>query len=369
MTWLREQLSQLIIHFSVKQRLVSNGQVRDLDRFSLSSKYLIGRDICQYACIDLGNVQKAKRHQALSHQIRLLSPWSDFAFTVAWKDGVAQVWFWSVSQVNQVLVSQSQDQDSRAALYPPEFFSEAMFWRKAVEDGIHLYKANYGVDVQYWRQGLLLASQWFPNVPGASQLQRFARALGAGGNANIFETLQEPIFIEKAWDGVGFSFLDHLFDRRSQILVYAAAVSLLIASLQLNSVFQLYNQISTLQEQTDGLARSAEPLLTARSAARAAKQDAEEIAGLFVLPNPLMIQELVQQAFPVHLKVDLQTWERNIDQIDMGVKGDISDTLSVVRAFERAGFDSVRVEPLPESKQYRIRLRFNANSANRLNEK
>lgn len=365
MTWLREQLSRLITHFSVKQQLLSDSQIRDLDRSSFTPQYLIGRDLCQYACIDLRNVQKAKRNQALAQKIKLLSSCNDPAYTVAWKDGWAQVWFWSESQISEIL--QNHRQDNSAKLYRPEFFAEAMFWDRPVEEGIHLYKANHGVDAQYWKQGLLMASQWFPAMPGSPQLQRFARAMGSGVSINTVE--QEPRLAEKAWDGVSFSFVDHLFDRRSQILIYALAISLLIGSLQLNSIIHWHRQISNLNVQTEELARSAEPLLTARSSARNAKQDAEEIANLFVLPDPLLIQAAVQQVFPPDLKVDLQTWERNVDQIDMQIGGEISDTLSLVRAFEQAGFSNVRVEPLPESKRYRVQLRLNANSFIQTSEK
>lgn len=366
MSWLQEQLSRLITRFSIKQQLLSDGHARDVERVSFTPQYLVGRDFCQFACIDLSNVQKAKRHQALTQKIKLLSSWSDPAFAVAWKGGVAQVWFWSTSHVNSLL--ENQGHDVSAVLYRPEFFSEVMFWQKAHTDGLHLYKATLGVDAQYWKQGLLTASQWFPSMPSSAQLQRLARTFGLSGAVSDL-TLQEPVFLEKAWDGVAFSFLDHLFDRRSQILVYATAISLLVASLQLTSVGKWSYQLVDLQAQTDELARSAEPLLTARSAARAAKQDAEEIAGLFVLPDPLSVQAAVYQAFPKPLNLELQTWERNVDQIDIGVKGDITDTLSLVRAFEQAGFNNVRVEPLPENRQYRIRLRLNTNKPIQVDEK
>lgn len=357
MIWLQKLRSRLITRFSIKQQLVSDGRVCCLERAMLTQQFLIGRDLCHYACIDLGNVQKSKRIQALSQKIKLLSSWGDPAFAVAWQGAVAQVWFWSVSEVDSVL--KTGNQDPGLFLYKPEFLSEVMFWEKANQDGLYLYKANCGVDAQLWKQGLLIASQWFPSAPALTQLQRFARAHGIGYLVTELPILQ-PGFSEKPWDGVVSSLLDHLFDRRSQVLIYAGAFSLLAASLQLTSVARWYSEVGALQQQTDELSRSAEPLLTARSNARNAQQNAEKISKLFSLPEPLAIQQSVQQAFPANLAVDLQTWERNVDQIDMVVKGEISDTLGVVRSFEQAGFDNVRVEPLPESKHYRIRLRIGA---------
>jgi hypothetical protein len=355
MNWLQEQQSRLITRFSINQLLASNGKLQRLERSALNQQFLIGRDLCQYACIDLGNVQKSKRIQALVQKIKLLSFWGDPAFTVAWHGAVAQVWFWSASEVDTLLRSEGQNIGS--LIHKPEFLSEVMFWGKPKEDGLYLYNANHGVDAQLWKQGLLVASHWFPSAPDASQMQRFARAQGMPGVASELQPL-EPSFLEKAWDGVTFSFFDHLFDRRSQALIYIGAFSFLIASLQLTSVIRWYNETSLIKQQTEELSRSAEPLLAARSSARNAQQDVREIANLFGLPDPLSIQQSVQRAFPGNLKVELHTWERNIDQIDMVVKGEISDTLSLVRAFEQAGFDNVRVEPLPENKQYRIRLRI-----------
>lgn len=355
MTWLKVQLERLITRFSVNQRLISAGQIHSLSRLTLVPQILVGRDYCQYAFIKLKNVPRAKREQALKHQIDALSIWPHTGYSVAWNQGDAQVWLWDKAELTGLVESDPSTEFN--GLYKPTFLAEVLHWHKPLESGLHLYKSTHGYDLQYWHEGILQASQWYLNVPGDQQIQRFARGQGLTSSASSLAAIT-PEPSDQPWPGAMLSLWEHFFERRSQIILSLAALSLLIMSLQLTAVFRWYWEIGSLERQTAALAESANELLTARSQARAAVIEITKLEQLFAVPNALESQQKVYAHLPANLKLNLQTWERNIDQVDLTVQGEIPDTLSLVRAFSQDGMTNVRVEPTPEANKYRIRLKL-----------
>ncbi len=353
MNWLQSLRSRLITRFSINQKIISAAEVASLDRKAYTPQFLIGRDLSRYALIELGHVTRANRVQALTHQIKLLSPWDDTDFSVAWSDGAAQVWFWSRKEIHDLLGSAI----TAKSLYRPDFFSEVLFWERPAEDGIYLYKANTGFDLQLWRSGILRGSQWFNHEPSKQQIQRFSRSNGAAPDIENL-TVKLPNFSVGPWQGTTSSVWIHLVDRRTQIIAVGLAVSFLIATAQMTLVARWYWESANWDRKTAQLAESVEPLLSARSQARAARQELEQIQQI-LQPFPALASQIaVQKALPSALTIELQTWERNIDQVDISAKGQIADTLSVVRSLESAGFKEVRVEPTAINGQYRIRLRL-----------
>jgi hypothetical protein len=214
MIWLTARLKQLITRFSIEQKLLSAGQVHPRAHRTLIPEILIGRDLCRYACVDLGHVPRAKRRQALANQITLLSPWGNVNYSVAWQNGFAQVWFWDREEITQLLQADSSRLNGLAA---PNFLAEVIYWVKPAEPGFYVLKLQHGYDVQYWHAGILSASQWFLDQPSLAQLQRFARTQGSSFSEN--EVIRSTAsWRDKPWDGVESATWGHFFERRLQLL-------------------------------------------------------------------------------------------------------------------------------------------------------
>lgn len=354
MIWLKAQLLRLITRFSTEQRLISAGYTHVLARPSFIPQILVGRDYCQYTCLNLVHVPRAKRERALKNQIDLLSTWDDVNYSVAWQDGYAQVWFWSSREIESLLKSTDEETGALGNLYKPTFLSEVLYWAKPSRMGLHLFKSHHGYDLQYWDNSLLRGSQWYANAPSHQQLQRFSRSQGL--SSGVDELVVNQSVPSALWDGVISSVWGHFFERRSQIAVSLAALSLLIMSLQLTAVARWYIEESSLEEQTKALSLSANELISARNQARSARAEVLQLRQVLSMPNPLVTQLKVFKHLPHDLKLRLQTWERNINQVDMTVEGQIPDTLSLVQALEQNEMKGVRVEPLIEPNKYRIRL-------------
>lgn len=107
--------------------------------------------------------------------------------------------------------------------------------------------------------------------------------------------------------------------------------------------------------QTVDLEKTAAELIRARANARSARIQIDQLHRFFNVPDSMGIQLKIYQRLPENTDIRLQTWERNFDQVSMVIQGQIPDTLSMVKAFERDGMKNVEVEPQSSGK-YRIQL-------------
>lgn len=351
MIWLKALQSRLITHFFVEQWLLAAQAITSTNRRYFAPSLLLGRDHTQYVCLNLGHVPTAKRASALKHQVELHSQWLAVDYCVCWTDGIAQVWFWD----NQEIVAQLSGMAALPpALQKAHVLSEVLYWKTPEADGVFLYRASQGFDLQYWQGGVLRASQWFSAAPGVQQLQRFFRAQGLPIPTQSLAPI-EPDLSDEPWPGVAFSGVAQWYEHRSSIVLAAVACSLAIASLQITSIISWSMSENHWLEQTAELEKTASELIGARADARNARIQINQLQTYFNVPDSMDTQLKVYQRLPVSEAIRLQTWERNFDQVSLLIQGQIPDTLSMVRAFERDGMKDVRVEPQASGK-YRIQL-------------
>lgn len=362
MTWQTALQQRLITRFSVEQRLLANGQVSLTGRREFAPRLLIGRDQCQYLCLNLEKVPRAKRQQALKLQIDTYTPWANTGFVCSWQAGFAQVWLWDADQLHQQLQEVAEQLPS-ARWKNPQLLAEVVYWSKPEDSGLHLFKASHGYDLQHWQDGVLKASQWFANVPGAQQIQRFARSQGLAGVPEL--AAAEPRLLAQPWAGVAEPVWTQWLEQRGPIALGLIAASLLVASLQVNAIARWWWVERSIQEETRTLEESANTLLSARSQARQARLELQDLQQLFLMPDPLTTQWQIYQRLPAGQNLTLVSWERNMNNVNLVVNGEITDTLSLVRALDRDGITDVRVEPQRVSNQYRIQLRLQQDAAGR----
>jgi hypothetical protein len=353
MIWQKALQQRLITHFSVEQRLVAADKVLYTGRRDFAPRILVGRGHCQYLCLNLEKVPRAKRQQALKLQIDTYTPWTNTGFTCAWHAGYAQVWLWDADRIEQL----TADSQTLSKWKKPELLSEVVYWAKPIEPGVHIFKASNGFDLQYWHQGVLRASQWYPVEPGSQQLQRFVRSQGLPPTVTKLAPI-EPQFLQMPWSGVTEPIWAQWLERRGPIALGLIGASVVLASLQINAIARWSWIEHDVQKNIKALEESANTLLSARSKARHGRLELQELQQLFIMPDPLTAQQRVYERLPQGLDLALVSWERNVNSVSLVVKGAITDTLSLVQALDQNGMTDVRVEPSRISNQYSINLRL-----------
>lgn len=122
---------------------------------------MLSRGLCLYYSLDLAKIPATRRHQALTQQVRLLSPFAEPGFYVRWQAGVAQLWLW-----DQAALEARLPQAGSIAVLPDSALAEP----KA--DGECWLAGIQGVEWQQWQQGRLQDSRWQPDAPATTRLCR-----------------------------------------------------------------------------------------------------------------------------------------------------------------------------------------------------
>lgn len=354
MSWLKVQQLRLITRFSTKQSILFGGRFVGLDTYSLQPQIIVGRDHCRYIGLDLAHVPKNKREQALKHQISAHSMWADVDYCVAWHAGFAQVWFWDAAAIS-ALLQQSHKGFALARIQAPVFLAETVLREKPGDTGVYLFKCTNGYDLQNWQEGRLKASQWYAHSPGPQKINRFNRSQGLPC-LQLRPNVKEVSRLESPWVGVVKPVWNNWFERKEKIGLALVLVFSLIACLQISSIVQWSIIERELQQDIVSLEGSANDLLAARRQARKAQLQISDLSKLFAMPDSLATQLKVYSRIPNELGLELKKWERNIDQIEITVEGEIVDTLSLVQALANDGITNVSVTRSRIKDRYNIRL-------------
>lgn len=338
---LQHRLESWLQRLSRPRRFYSGGRWQAHGSNSLFAEQVIGRDHCQYLCLDLRHLPANKRSDALKYQISSHSPWPQPQHQVAWYQGYAQLWLWPALPDTGPAVAHH---------------AEPLFWQPPQDDGLHLYQCAKGYDLQYWQQGRLAGSQWFADVPTFGQQQWFARSQSLPPAAAV-EPVQ-PQLLPQPWPAVRTSPLQGLVQQPGGALRWVAFAFVLLASLQLTALAQWQWQGASYQRQHEELENQLGEVLEQRALARDALGQYRRLAPLLDNIDPLHAQYLVTERLASVAPFELVNWSRQGLQVDVTIETASDSTLSMVNAVRGEGIRDVQAQPGTRPNQYRLTLQL-----------
>lgn len=337
----QHRLEPWLQRLSRPRRFYNGGRWQAHGSNSLFAEQVIGRDHCQYLCLDLSHLPAGKRADALKYQIASHSPWPAPAHQVAWHQGHAQLWIWPAPP------------DSSASVAS---HAEPVFWHPPQADGLYLYQCAQGCDLQYWQQGRLQGSQWYSSPPNPGQQQWFARSQGLPPAAAIEP--QQPQLLAQPWSAVRVNPLQGLAQQPGGILRWAAFAFILLASVQLTALAQWHWQASNYQKQHEELEQQLGEVLEQRASAREALSQYQRLAPLLEGIAPLHVQYLVTERLAPAAEFEVINWSRQDLQAEITIETASDSTLSMVNALRGEGVKDVQAQPGPRPNQYRLTLQL-----------
>jgi hypothetical protein len=105
----------------------------------------------------------------LSLMVRRWSPFAATGFAAQWVGNKASVYAWDASQITDAITAAGLD-PARCTIWPETFF------RAPAIDGARLAVMSEGLESQAWRQGLLIATRWWPATPSPRDWLLFLRS-------------------------------------------------------------------------------------------------------------------------------------------------------------------------------------------------
>jgi hypothetical protein len=175
--------------------------------------------LCGFRVFQPPNAARATLKDFAAVKAREWAPFAEAAYHLHLTDDAVRIWTWDAARVRDAMSAMGVD-PGRVTVLP----ETALYERGA--DGLHLIECVEGFEGQFWADGELTASRWWPAPPSPVQWIDFQRVGGVQpfGDAPPVEA---PVWRRRPWtdSGAGLAFG---IERRGRELVLVGA-GLLIA--------------------------------------------------------------------------------------------------------------------------------------------
>lgn len=260
-----------------------------------STQWVLSRSLYRFARFDLAAVPASQRVQALRLQVGQWTPFSRVGSYVIWEGTVALVWAWNADEIEEAI--------KRLDLKPKsiKIIPETLLGEKRTSLSC-LQQSLDGYEGQYWENGVLAASRWWPQLPSLAEWINFQRDAGLLPDMQSVEIPKpsQPKWNDQPWKRS--SRLDgHTGDIATgyQTLIALSALGLVGATSWVGS--QLYQYKLSVQLQQASLQELVEqnmPFVEARAASLSALAKINELQELYRQPDLLGLLAKVAEALP-----------------------------------------------------------------------
>ena len=280
-------------------------------------QWVVPRSECQYRQADLSAIPARQRAAAAALAAKRHQPTAGAATHIGWRRGVAHLWVWASPP--EEVASGEQRWLPETLLLPP-----------ASQDGPRLLRLARGTEGQLWRDGQLLLSQWWPQVPDDDAWQRFIRAGGLESGGDVPAPLSLPW--AAPWDEGRRSLLPGSAAGREHLawLAVGAGAALLLGW-ELTGLARWSLAGDRLATRLDVTRTEIAPVLAARERAEQAQAEAARLRGLQNGTSDYELMAQVISALPEGAQ--FRSWNREANKLQVVVASNEQDPRKFVAAF------------------------------------
>ena len=227
---------------------------------------MLARGFCTYTVLDGAAVPVRKRRGFVEMAVARWSPFADVQSHVEWVGDRAMVWAWSKSQEEAVDGVESRPSPRRAR-------PESLFRGEPRASGDELVTLEEGFEGRVWRDGVMTASCWWPQVPSLGEWNEFRRGAGLPPEAAAPVAVASPL-ADRAWTTPKAIGVGEAFGRYGGMLALAAVgigtavvCALLVGVLALKvSIWQLDRDIAEREQSLERIIDARDGAMKARAA-------------------------------------------------------------------------------------------------------
>jgi hypothetical protein len=315
---------------------------------------MLSRAHCRYRVFSLiDDRSPTKRLAALDLAITQWSPYQDTGRLVQEVQGRAGVWIWDAAAVTAAIVAASE-RPHRMNVLP-----EAALQPRG-EEGLRLISGLDGYEGQWWQEGLLLASRWWPEPPSLHEWLQFRRASGVPPDETLdrsesIQTLAELatpwITSAPRWRRAGP--LD--FTRAYQAL---GAAFLILTGIFLGEFASDRETLADIRRQVAEASAAAEERGADRAAARSGAEAVRNLAALDPYPGQLELFDAAKKVVPAN-GAQVIDWTYRTGELEFTLTSPVPlDAVATVKALDsRSGFRDVTLARSDSDRSLRVKLK------------
>ena len=319
--------------------------------------WLLSRALCRYRIFPLlEDSNPAKRMAALDLRITEWSPYADTARLV-YDDGKrVGVWIWDRAAV---------DAQVEAAGFRPDrvmVLPESALQMRG-QNGLRHVQSFDGSEGQYWVDGLMVSSRWWPAPPDDAEWVRFQRAAGVPPEAAL-ETAGVPELLPelpKPWVTGSTLRSGRGLLRPGPAYLALAAAYLLVIGAYLGQSTTNYLAASSIESELTAATHDALPRAGERNEALTTLDAVRRLKALAPYPSQLELWSKVSNVLPRN-GTKVTDWNYQSGQLEFTVSAPTGvDAPAYIKAFQAVpGFGSVSADHAGNDKVLKIKLKVAA---------
>lgn len=285
--------------------------------------WVMARALCLYRCWDMQDIPTAERASALKLLIEQWSPFASTRYFVAWQGTAAQVWCWDEAR--------RLAQASELAVSAQSVLPEAVYYARPEGDTLRLCETLDGYEAQYWKDGILLASHWWQQLPDVTQWSLFHRSNSLQPTTSVAQVTAQ-VLLEQPWQQAMFwrQWLELGYE---PVLVNAALVIIVILfSWQFGVLWKLQQLNAEAEAQIATLSAKVGSLLDTRNRAVEQFDRLQALQGLRDAPRQLPLMQQVTQALQDN-NLKMLGWRASAGRIEFTLQGEGINASDLVTRF------------------------------------
>ncbi len=304
-------------------------------------QWVLTRPLYRFQVFDLAQVPGKNRLQALRLELAQWTPFGSTGYYVGWRGAQALVWAWDADQVKQAILARGL-KPQRTRILPESVL------QTPVASGLCLSRCQEGYEGQFWRDGQLERSRWWPESPAAEDWLMFQRDTGIAPDAQQSQPPQartSPLNSQPWVNETGSASGQEM--QLERLIMALGMMALLVPTFWYGfSLYKMQDSIAQMHNQQAQLQRDAGPIMQARSEALDHLARITALRALAPYPEQLTLMARVAQALPPD-KSFIKDWDFQSGQLKVTVTapGDISSTF-LIGVLQQAGpFRDVKAIP------------------------
>lgn len=320
-----------------------------------SQDWVISRQFCAFTAIDAAAVPLPSRKGYLSTVVRRWSPFPETGFHAEWAGARVMVWAWSTPQVLHLA--------GGPVPMPRRLLPESLFRGGPAAGGAQLLAMDEGVEGRVWRDGAMVASEWWPALPDLAEWNAFRRGAGLPADTGVPEP-EVAGLAPTAWTRQRSEALNDIALRhRKTLQALAVGLAVLLLAAPLAASVRLLVKTALLERVIEEEAAGVGGILQARESAERDLAAAENLLALRPPARQLQLLSTVLAATPDGAR--LLEWRMPDPQtLEVVLQARNADPAGLVRAWEGTGlFSDVSVELGRAGEEVTIRAKIGATPA------
>ena len=304
-------------------------------------RVVVARSALRIKHLDLSNLPASEQLNAARLQALVWSPFDQTELRFLIQSGQALLMAWDARALADHAQAQGLSSE-RWTLVP-----EIMLCTPMPTQGVRLLQGIDGVEGQVWRNGMLLATRWWPELPSLALWHHFLRASGQAellAEPGSVPEVIRPVWLRRPWAALRQPKEDTGASARAERLLVAgvALVALAATAGQLRQAWDQRQLGLAMQAERDSLVAGVAPVLADRSQALALADSANRLAARLTAGDPLGVMGHLAAVLPregVLLK-ELVVEGRDV-RIVLEVSGSLSRAALVSALQSRGAFSNV----------------------------